>query len=145
MQPYRPEAGSRYNPKLPKRRPRAMSDEQWLDLFGALRCNRDRALLALAISNAARAGELLGIRCCDLDWGDQLVRVRRKGSGAEQRLVRQALPVVAATPGLPDHLVPAHGDGLARWSRSPDRTAFTKSPGGRPRRRWMNPPGARGG
>jgi integrase/recombinase XerD len=86
MQPYRPEGRIRYNPKLPKRRPRAMSDEQWLDLFAALRSNRDRALLALAVSNAARAGELLGIRCCDLDWGDQLVRVRRKGSGAEQWL-----------------------------------------------------------
>jgi integrase len=90
MQPYRPEGRIRYNPRLPKRRPRAMSDAQWLDLFGALRCNRDRALLALAISNAARAGELLGIRCCDLDWGDQLVRVRRKGSGAEQWLPASA-------------------------------------------------------
>jgi integrase len=86
MQQYRPEGRIRYNPKLPKRRPRVMSDEQWLDLFKVLRCNRDRALLALAISNAARAGELLGIRCCDLDWGDQLVRVRRKGSDAEQWL-----------------------------------------------------------
>ncbi|WP_319459252.1 tyrosine-type recombinase/integrase [Micromonospora sp. RTP1Z1] len=86
MQPYRAEGRIRYNPRLPKQRPRAMSDAQWLDLFAALRSNRDRALLALAISNAARAGELLGVRCCDLDWGDQLVRVRRKGSGAEQWL-----------------------------------------------------------
>ncbi|WP_319461449.1 site-specific integrase [Micromonospora sp. RTP1Z1] len=90
MQLYRPEGRIRYNPKLPKRRPRAMSDEQWLDLFAGLRSNRDRALLALAVSNAARAGELLGIRCCDLDWGEQLVRVRRKGSGAEQWLPASA-------------------------------------------------------
>ena len=51
-----------------------------------MRSNRDRAILALAISTAARASELLGIRGADVDWGDQLVRVRRKGSGAEQWL-----------------------------------------------------------
>jgi integrase len=63
-----------------------MPEERWLDLFKAMRSNRDRAILALAVSNAARAAELLGIRGGDLDWGDQLVRVRRKGSGAEQWL-----------------------------------------------------------
>jgi hypothetical protein len=45
-----------------------------------------RALASLVISNASRAGEVLGIRCGDLDWGDQVVRVRRKGTGAEQWL-----------------------------------------------------------
>ena len=51
-----------------------------------MRSNRDRAILALAISTAARASELLGMRGGDLDWGDQLIRVRRKGTGAEQWL-----------------------------------------------------------
>jgi integrase len=59
-------------------------------LFTAMRSNRDRAILALAISTAARASELLGIRGTDIDWGDQLVRVRRKGSGAEQWLPASA-------------------------------------------------------
>ncbi len=86
LEPYRAEGRLRYNPSVPKRRPRAMPDERWLDLFGAMRCNRDRAILALAISTAARAGELLGIRSVDVDWGEQLVRVRRKGSGAQQWL-----------------------------------------------------------
>lgn len=76
----------RYNPKLPQRRPRAMPDERWSELFAAMGSNRDRALLALAVSTAARAGEILGVRGCDLDWGDQLVRVRRKGTQAEQWL-----------------------------------------------------------
>jgi integrase/recombinase XerD len=40
----------------------------------------------LAISTGARAGELLGLRMADVDWGDQLVRVYRKGSGAPQWL-----------------------------------------------------------
>jgi len=48
--------------------------------------NLDRALLSLAISNGARASELLGLRGVDVEWGEQLVRVVRKGSGAEQWL-----------------------------------------------------------
>jgi hypothetical protein len=60
--------------------------ERWNELFGALRSNRDRAILALAVSNGARASELLGVRGVDLDWGDQLMRVVRKGTLAEQWL-----------------------------------------------------------
>jgi integrase len=86
LEPYRAEGRLRYNPPVPKRRPRAMPDERWVDLFGTLHGNRDRAILALAISTAARASELLGIRGADVDWGEQLVRVRRKGSGAQQWL-----------------------------------------------------------
>ena len=82
----RPEGRLRYNPKVPKRKPREIPDARWKELFGALGSNRDRAILALAISNAARASELLGVRGVDLDWGEQLVRVVRKGSGAEQWL-----------------------------------------------------------
>ncbi|WP_262391728.1 site-specific integrase [Nocardiopsis sp. CNR-923] len=63
-----------------------MPDQQWNSLFAALRSDRDRALTSLVISNASRAAEILGIRSADLDWGDQLVRVRRKGTGAEQWL-----------------------------------------------------------
>ncbi|MFE4589017.1 tyrosine-type recombinase/integrase [Streptomyces laurentii] len=67
-----------------------MPDERWNDLFAAMSSNRDRAILALAVSTAARASELLGIRGVDLDWGDQLVQVRRKGSGAMQWLPASA-------------------------------------------------------
>jgi integrase len=86
LEPFRPERKIRYNPKVPKRWPREMPEERWRVLFAALRSNRDRALLALAVSNGARAGELLEVRGCDLDWGDQLVRVYRKGTGAAQWL-----------------------------------------------------------
>jgi integrase/recombinase XerD len=86
LERFRPEGKIRYNPKLPKSRPRAMPDERWKDLFGGLRSNRDRAILAIAISNGARAAELLGLRGIDVEWGDQLVRVHRKGSGAAQWL-----------------------------------------------------------
>ncbi len=86
MEPFRAEGRLRYNPPVPKRRPRTLTEEQWRDVFAALRSHRDRALLALALSNGARAGEVLGLRGVDIDWGDQLVRVVRKGSRAEQWL-----------------------------------------------------------
>ncbi len=86
LEPFRPEGRLRYNPPVPRRSPRAMPDDRWDDLFELLRSNRDRALLAFAISTAARANELLGVGDGDVDWGQQLVRVRRKGTGAEQWL-----------------------------------------------------------
>jgi hypothetical protein len=64
------------NPKLPKRKPREIPDERWRDVFAWLRSNRDRAVLAVTIS----------VRCVDLDWGDQLVQVIRKGTWDEQWL-----------------------------------------------------------
>lgn len=86
MEPFRPEGRLRYNPRVPKRRPRAMPDERWAEFFASLRSNRDRAIMSMAISTGARAGELLGVAGADVDWGDQLIRVRRKGSGAQQWL-----------------------------------------------------------
>jgi integrase len=83
---FRVEGRVRYNPKVVQRTPRAMPDERWNELFAGLRSNRDRAILALGISNGARASELLGVRSVDLDWGEQLVRVCRKGTGAQQWL-----------------------------------------------------------
>jgi integrase len=86
LEPFRPDGRLRYNPTVPKQKPRAMPDERWNELFAALRSNRDRAILALAVGNAARSSELLGVRPADLDWGEQLVRVVRKGSRTEQWL-----------------------------------------------------------
>lgn len=86
MEVHRAEGRLRYNPRIPKRRPRALSDQAWNELFEALGSNRDRALLSMAVGNGARAAELLGLRLCDVNWGDQLVRVVRKGTRAEQWL-----------------------------------------------------------
>ena len=82
---FRSEGRLRFNPKVAKRAPRAMSDEAWDALFTAM--VSDRAILALAVSTGARASELVRLRWGDIDWGDQLIRVRRKGTDAEQWLV----------------------------------------------------------
>lgn len=86
LDPFRPEGRLRYNPKIARQRPRAIPDQRWNELFAALRSHRDRAIAALAVSNGARASEVLGLRGVDLDWGAQLVHVTRKGSGERQWL-----------------------------------------------------------
>jgi integrase/recombinase XerD len=94
MVPFRAEGRLRYNPRLPKRQPRCMPDQLWEELFAAMGCNRDRAVLAIAVSTGARAAELLGMRGADVDWGNQLIRVTRKGTRAEQWLPASADAVV---------------------------------------------------
>lgn len=86
LEPFRQEGRLRYNPRPPKRHPRAMPDDRWEAFFQAMRCNRDRAIVAVAVSTGARAAELLGVHGGDIDWGDQLIRVVRKGTRAEQWL-----------------------------------------------------------
>ncbi|MER7865449.1 site-specific integrase [Amycolatopsis japonica] len=86
LEPFGREGRIRYNPALPRQRPREMPEDCWRAVFGSLRSDRDRALLSLDVSCGARASELLGVRGVDLDWGDQLVRVVRKGTGVEQWL-----------------------------------------------------------
>jgi len=50
MVPFRAEGRLRHNPRLPKRQPRCMPDDLWEELFAAMGCNRDRAVLAIAVS-----------------------------------------------------------------------------------------------
>jgi integrase len=90
MEPPRAERTGRYRPKVPTRRPRAIPDERFSELFAALATHRDRALVALWVSSGARASELLGLTCGDVDPGQQTITVIRKGSGALQLLPASA-------------------------------------------------------
>ncbi len=54
MDPHRKERVGRYRPKVPKRIPKKIPDEQFNTVFAALKSNRDRALLALWVSTGAR-------------------------------------------------------------------------------------------
>lgn len=129
-EPFRPEGRLRYNPKLPKAQPREIRDEHWLNLFGAMRSNRDRALLSLTLSNGARAAEVLGVRMVDLDWGDQLVRVVRKGSRAEQWLPASPDAFVWLRLYLADLAEPLRPDQPVWWTlRRRDRgTGLNRQP-----------------
>lgn len=83
--PIRAQTG-RYRPRVPVRVPRQIPDERFGELFAALSSHRDRALVSLWISTGARASELLGLTSGDLDPGEQLITVVRKGTKALQRL-----------------------------------------------------------
>jgi integrase len=86
MEPFRNERVGLYRPRVPRRIPRCIPDESFNRLFAGLGSHRDRALVALWVSTGARASELLGVRRGDLDPGQQLITVVRKGSRAVQQL-----------------------------------------------------------
>jgi site-specific recombinase XerC len=86
MEPYRKERSGLYRPRLVARMPRQIPDEQFNELFTLLPSHRDRALVAFWVSTGARASELLGATCGDIDPGQQLITVIRKGSRAMQQL-----------------------------------------------------------
>jgi site-specific recombinase XerD len=86
MEPFRRDRVGAYRPVVPQRVPRCIPDEVFDRLFAALRSHRDRALVAFFVSTGARASELLGARQCDVDPGQQLLTVVRKGSRAAQQL-----------------------------------------------------------
>jgi site-specific recombinase XerD len=90
MQQWRPERVGRYRPTVPRRFPRAIPDDRFNELFAALSSNRDRALVAFWISTGARASELLGARRCDVQPGEQLINLVRKGSRAVQQVPASA-------------------------------------------------------
>ena len=90
MEPFRNERSGRYRPRVAQRVPRRIPDERFDQLFARLRCDRDRALVAFWVSTGARAAELLGARGGDVDPGQQLITVVRKGSRAVQQLPASA-------------------------------------------------------
>jgi site-specific recombinase XerD len=90
MDQWARERVGRYRPKVPHRVPRAIPDQRFNELFAALPSHRDRALVAFWISTGARASELLGVRHCDIDPGQQLITVVRKGTRAVQQVPASA-------------------------------------------------------
>ena len=119
MDPFPSEQAGRYRPRVPEQAPRQIPDRLFDELFAALGCHRDRALVALWISTGARAAELLSAWCAGVCPGDQTITVVRKGTRALQAL-----------PASPDafvwlrlyqeqmhRLVPAGSDDPVWWTR----------------------------
>lgn len=69
-----------YRQKIPRPVWRGIPDDAADALFGALRSNRDRALVSFWLSSGVRASELLGVRHSDLDAGQNTITVVSKGS-----------------------------------------------------------------
>jgi site-specific recombinase XerD len=90
MEPFAHERVGLYRPKIPRRLPRSIRDEVFNQVFARLGSDRDRALVAFWVSAGVRASELLGTRCGDVDPGQQLITVVRKGSRALQQVPASA-------------------------------------------------------
>ena len=76
----------RYDPPDPKDVPRHLFDRHYEQVWAALNCDRDRALFKVATDCGARPSELLGMRGADINWGDALIHVLRKGGARTQWL-----------------------------------------------------------
>ncbi len=68
-----------YRQKTQMRVPRQLPDELFSELFARLPRNRDRAIIATAVSSGARASELLSMRPVDVHVGEQTIDVIPKG------------------------------------------------------------------
>ena len=86
MEPFAGYRSGRYRPKVVDRAPRCIPDERFDELFAQLGSHRDRALVAFWVSTGARASELLAATVADVDPGQQLITVIRKGTRAMQPL-----------------------------------------------------------
>lgn len=86
MEPFAGQRSGRYRPRVVARAPRCIPDDRFDGLFAQLGSHRDRALVALWVSTGARASELLGATVADVDPGQQLVTVVRKGTRVLQPL-----------------------------------------------------------
>lgn len=86
MEAFSAARSGRFRPKVTTRLPRQIPEERFDELFAHLGSHRDRALVAFWISTGARASELLGTTLGDVDPGQQLITVIRKGTQALQQL-----------------------------------------------------------
>lgn len=118
LEPYQPARSGMYRPRLTPQAPRHIPDEKFNELFAALSCHRDRALVAFWVSTGARASELLGARRGDADPGQQLITVVRKGSRALQPLpaAPDAFVWLRLYQAQMDGRVPTGGDEPLWWT-----------------------------
>ena len=110
------ERTGRYRPKVGPGTPRSIPDVRFNELFAQLGSHRDRALVAFWVSTGARAAELLGATAGDVDPGQQLITVLRKGTRALQAL-----------PASPDAFV---------WLRLSEAQLHERVPAGRDQPLW---------
>lgn len=118
MEAFTGQRSGRFRPRVTMRVPRQIPDEKFDELFAQLGSHRDRALVAFGISTGARASELLGATVADVDPGQQLITVIRKGSRALQQLPASpdAFVWLRLYQAQLSHLVPAGRDQPLWWT-----------------------------
>lgn len=90
MQPFERSRRAPLRQRKPPSPPKGLPDHLFDQLFAAMGCDRDRALLAFFVSTGARASEMLDVTVDHVDVGRQLIAVNRKGSRRLQWLPASA-------------------------------------------------------
>jgi integrase len=112
---------ARLRQRVPDRPPRAIPDRLWDELFEAMGCERDRALLEFFVSSGARAAELLGVRAEDVDWAGRQIYVVSKGTRRREAIPASPQAFVRLAHYLDEVGMPTAGESIWRARRGEDR------------------------
>jgi integrase len=112
---------ARLRQRVVQRPPRAIPDRLWDELFDAMGCERDRALLEFFVSSGARAAELLGVTPEDLDWAGRRIYVVSKGTREREAIPASPQAFVRLALYFDQIGTPAPGEPIWRTRRGEDR------------------------
>uniref|UniRef100_UPI003F49643B tyrosine-type recombinase/integrase n=1 Tax=Amycolatopsis sp. CA-096443 TaxID=3239919 RepID=UPI003F49643B len=112
---------ARLRQRVVQRPPRAIPDRLWDELFDAMGCERDRALLEFFVSSGARAAELLGVTPEDLDWAGRRIYVVSKGTREREVIPASPQAFVRLALYFDEIGTPAPGESIWRTRRGEDR------------------------
>jgi integrase len=118
----RPVVGrARLRQKVVDRPPRSIPDAMWDELFAAVGCERDAALLECFVSSGARAQELLGVCIEDVDWAKPGLYVTSKGTRSRELVPISPDACVRLARYLEQAGTPRTGEPIWRTRRGEDR------------------------
>ncbi len=121
LEPQRLAPRARLRQKVADRAPRSVPDRLWGELFEAMTCDRDRALLAFYVSSGARASELLGLRLEHVDWAGKRIWVVSKGSRTLQEVPASPEAFAYLAAYLDEHGLPTKDQPVWRALHGPAR------------------------
>ena len=134
LEPFPARRARRVDPPDPQMTPRHLTDAHFQDFWAELSSDRNRALVKITVDCGIRPGELLALRGEDIDWGNAVVHVVRKGGRKAQWLpVSGDASVVAAPLSSRQRVCGGVGRaGVDRGSRHAPPVGLRRLPGGVP-------------
>ena len=112
---------ARLRQKVTSRPPRSIPDPLWDELFAAMGCERDRALLDCYVTSGARAEELLGVTTADIHWAKPGLYVISKGTRERELVPISPEACVRLAHYLDDAGLPTAGEPVWRTRHGKDR------------------------
>jgi integrase len=125
LEPVRRLPRAAYRQRVPRTTPRSIPDDAADQLFAALTCHRDRALVAFYLSSGVRASELLGLRLERIDYGRRTITVVSKGSRSLDAVPASADAFVWLALYLAELGGPPAAEGPVWWTRRRPRRPLT--------------------